>query len=223
MASWWMCRHRANTFVLVFGNNLSRDVICISPKAIHKGKQLIEIIIHHAHNIIGHFGQFKTAQYIRRYFWWLSMSHDIELYCKTCSICVTAKDTGSKPAGQLHSLLILDRPWQSIGMDFMGPLPQSNNLNYLLVVIDRLMSQVHLVPTTTTVTARGITWLILKEVMRLHGIPESIVPDRDTKFTSIFWKELDRLMGSKLLMSTAFHPQTDGVMGRAIRSIAQIL
>ena len=65
-------------------NNLSRDMICISPKAIHKGKWLIETIIDHAHDIIGHFGQFKTAQYIRRYFWWPSMSHDIELYCRTC-------------------------------------------------------------------------------------------------------------------------------------------
>ena len=193
-------------------NNLSRDVICISPKAIHKGKQLIKIIIDHTHNIIGHFGQFKTAQYIRRYVWWPSMSHDIELYCKTCSICVTAKDTNSKPAGQLHSLLILDRPWQSIGMDFMGLLPKSNNFDYLLVIIDQLMLQVHLVPTPMTVTARGVMWLILKEVMRLHGIPESIVSDRNTKFTSIFWKELlYRLMGSKLLMSTTFHPQTDGV------------
>ena len=60
------------------------------------------------------------------------------------------------------------------------------------------------------VTARGIAWLILKEVMRLHGIPESIVSDRDTNFTSTFWRELHRLMGSKLLMSTVFHPQTDG-------------
>ena len=65
-------------------------------------------------------------------------------------------------------------------------------------------------PTTTTITARGIVWLILKEVVRLHGIPESIVSDRDTKFTSILLKELHRSMGSKLLMSTAFHPQTDG-------------
>ena len=88
----------------------------------------------------------------------------------------------------------------------MGPLPKSNNFHYLLVVIDQLTSQVHRVPTTTTVTARGIVWLILKEVVRLHGIPESIVSDPDTKFTSIFWKELHRLMGSKLLMSTVFHP-----------------
>ena len=152
-------------------NNLSRDVICISHKAIHKGKWLIEIIIDHAHNIIGHFGQFKTAQYIRRYFWWPSMSHDIELYCKTCSICVTTKDTNSKPTGLLHSLPIPDRPWQSIGMDFMGPLPKLKNLDYLLVMIDWLISQVHLVPTVMTVTTRGIVWLRLKEVVRLHGIP----------------------------------------------------
>ena len=72
--------------------------------------------------------------------------------------------------------------------------------------------------TTTTVTARGVAWLILKEVMRLHGIPESIA-----KFISIFWKELHRLMGSKLLMSTTFHLQTDGATERANRSIAQIL
>ena len=64
------------------------------------------------------------------------MSHDIELYCKTCGICVMTKVTNSKPTGLLHSLPIPDRPWQSIGMDFMGSLPKLNNFNYLLVVID---------------------------------------------------------------------------------------
>ena len=151
------------------------------------------------------------------------MLHDIELYCKTCGICVTTKDVNSKLTGLLHHLLITDRPWQSIGMDFMSLLPKSNNFNYLLVVIDRLTSQVHLVPTMTMITAKGITWLIIKEVVRLHGILESIVSDRDTKFTSIFWKELHRLMGSRLLMSTVFHPQTDGATEPANRSIAQIL
>ena len=94
----------------------------------------------------------------------------------------TTKDANSKPAGLLHSLLIPDRLWQSIGVDFMGPLPKSNDFDYLLVIIDQLTSQVHLVPTMMTVTARGVAWLILKEVVRLHGIPESIVSDRDTKF-----------------------------------------
>ena len=62
----------------------------------------------------------------------------------------------------------------------------------------------------TMVTAKGIAWLILKEVVRLHGTPKSIVSDRDTRFTSIFWKKPQKLMGTKLLMSTVFHPQTDG-------------
>ena len=105
------------------------------------------------------------------------MSHDIESYCKMCGTCETTKAANSKPTGLLHSLPIPDRPWQSIGLDFMGPLLKSNNFDYLLVVIDRLTSQVHLVPTMTMVTTRGVAWLILKEVVRLHGIPEFIVSD----------------------------------------------
>ena len=149
-------------------------------EAFVKGRRLIAIIIDHAHSIIGHFGQFKTAQYIRRYFWWTSMAQDIETFCMSCGACAASKDTNSKPRGLLHSLPILDRLWQSIGMDFLGRLPNSNNFDYLLVIIDRLTSQVYLVPTTTTITAKGVAWIVLKEVVRLHGIPESIVSDRDT-------------------------------------------
>jgi hypothetical protein len=110
-----------------------------------------------------------------------------------------------------------------VGLDFVGPLPKSNNYNYLLVVIDRLTLQTHLVPMTIKVTARETAWLYLKEIICFQGVPESIVSDRDSKFTSIFWKELQRLMGTKLLMSTVFHPQTDGATERANRSIGQIL
>ena len=84
------------------------------------------------------------------------MSHDIESYCKMHGICTTSKDENSKLTGLPHSPPIPDRPWQSIGLDFMGPLPKSNNFDYSLVVIDRLTSQVHLVPTTMTVTAKGV-------------------------------------------------------------------
>ena len=108
-------------------------------------------------------------------------------------------------------------------MDFMGPLPWSQGNDYLLVVIKQLTSQVHLVPTMTWVTAKEAAWLFLKEVVRLHGVPESIVSDHNTKFTSTFWHELHRLMGTKLLMSTVFHPQMDGTTERANHSIGQIL
>lgn len=82
---------------------------------------------------------------------------------------------------------------------------------------------VHLIPTTTRVTAPQLAALFLKDIVRLHGLPLSIVSDRDTKFTSKFWRETHRLLGTKLLMSTAFHPQTDGASERMIRTITQIL
>ena len=151
------------------------------------------------------------------------MATDIELFCTSCATCQTNKSSTQKPQGLLHSLPILERSWQSIGMDFMGPLPKSDGHDYLLVVIDRLTSQVHLIPTDTWVTAKGIAWLFLKEVVRLHGIPDSIMSDWDSKFTLIFWCELLRIMDIKPLMSIAFHPQMDGSTEQVNRSIGQIL
>ena len=204
-------------------NQLRRDVICVPYNAMKDGRRLIEVIIDHAHTIMGHFGQYKTSQYVRRTYWWPSMMTDVETFCKSCGQCQTTKDSPQRPAGLLHSLPIPDRPWQSIGMDFVGPLPQSKGFDYLFVVIDRLTSMVRLIPTTVKITASQLSWLFVNEVVKLHGVPESIVSDRDTKFTSIFWREIQRILGVKLLMSTAFHPQTDGATERANRSIGQIL
>jgi hypothetical protein len=123
----------------------------------------------------------------------------------------------------LHSLPIPTCPWESIGMDFIGPFPESNGFDYLLVVICRLTSMVHLVPTRTTAKVIDIAWLYLCEVVKLHGLPKSIVSDRDTKFVSKFWKELHRIMGTKLMMSMAYHPQMDGATECAIRQVSQVL
>ena len=204
-------------------NDFKRDVVCVPVSAMRQGRRIIETIINHAHEVMGHFGHYKTSQYVRKSYWWPSMGRDIESFCKSCGLCQTTKDSGQRPAGLLHTLPIPDRPWQSIGMDFMGPLPLSNNYDYLLVVIDRLTSMVHLIPTTVKVTATEVAKIFMQEVVRLHGMPESIVSDRDSKFTSKFWRELHRALGIKLLMSTAFHPQTDGATERANRSIGQIL
>jgi hypothetical protein len=108
-------------------------------------------------------------------------------------------------------------------MDFVGPFPLSRGFDYLWVVTCRLTSLCHLIPLTTTVRASELAWMFLKEIVRLHGTPKSIVSDRDPKFTSVFWKEVHRLAGTRLMMSTAFHPQTDGASERKIRDLSAVL
>ncbi|KAJ3480531.1 hypothetical protein NLI96_g8282 [Meripilus lineatus] len=195
----------------------------VVPRGKWKGRRLTELVITTAHEIIGHLGSQKTEEYTRRWFWWPSMGIDIRKYCRSCHICQTTKSDNQKPMGLLHNMPILSRPWGSIGMDFVGPFPPSQGHDYLWVVICRLTSMVHLIPVKTTVKASELAWIFVKEIVRLHGLPDSIVSDRDTKFTSKFWKEVHRILGIKLLMSTAFHPQTDGASERAIRTIGQIL
>ena len=179
--------------------------------------------INQAHMLIGLFGQSATSQYIWRYYWWPSMGTDIKLFCSSCTLCQAMRDSNQKLSGLLHSLPIPDQLWQLIGMDFMCPLAISNAHDYLLVVIDWFTSELHLIPTMTQVTMEAVTWLFLRDIVRLHGVPEPIMFDQDVKFTSKFWKELHWLLGTKLLMSTAFHLQMDGVTKRTNCSIAQVL
>ena len=151
------------------------------------------------------------------------MVKDTRTFCQTCERCQRAKVSNQKPTGKLHPLPIPSKPWESIGMDFIGPFPETDGLNYLWVIICRLTNMVHLIPVNTKVTARELSWKYLREVVHASGLPETIVSDRDSKFTSKWWKELHRMIGTKLLMSTSFHPQTDGQTERANRSIGQIL
>ena len=146
-------------------NQLKHDVICIPQDMFQRGRRLIEIIMDHAHQTICHYGQWKTLNYIRQSYWWPQMATNIEAFCRSCGKCQTNKTDMQKPQGFLHSLPIPDKLWQSVGMDFMGPLPQSQGNDYLLVIIHQLTSQVHLVPTTMQVTAKEVAWLFLKEVV----------------------------------------------------------
>jgi hypothetical protein len=108
-------------------------------------------------------------------------------------------------------------------MDFVGPFPPSRGKNYLWVVMCRLTSMIHLIPINVNIKTTELAYLYMEHIVRLHGLPESIVSDRDSKFTARFWRELHRLMGTKKLMSTSFHPQTDGATERSIRTVSQIL
>src|SRR6266852_8641331 len=108
-------------------------------------------------------------------------------------------------------------------MDFVGPFPRSQNYDYLWVVICRLTSMVHLIPLMVRTKTTELAWFYIRDIVQLHGMPDSIVSDRDSKFTARFWQELHRLMGTKLLMSTSFHPQMDGHTECVNHSVGQIL
>ena len=125
--------------------------------------------------------------------------------------------------GPLHPLPMPTKPWSLIGMYFTSPFPMLNRYDYLWVVICQLTSIVHLIPVNTTTMASKLVWIYIKEVVCLHGIPELIVSDQDSKFMPKFWCEVHRTVGTKPMISTAFHPQMDGVTERANCSIGQIL
>ena len=112
---------------LIWRKNLQGDdVICVP-----RNRELITTIITGAHEILDHYGDQQTCEYIRRWYWWPTIVKDTRNFCQTCVNCQRAKTQNKQPAGKLHPLPIPSRPWESIGMDFIGPFPEVNGLNYL--------------------------------------------------------------------------------------------
>ena len=131
------------------------------------------------------------------------MSADIQKHTRECDLCQRTKPSTQKPSGELQPLPILARPWQSIGMDFLGPLPVSTDgYDMILIIVDRLTKMAHFIPTTSNVTTKQTAELFLQHIFRYHGLPENIVSDRDPKFTARFWKNLTKALGIDILMST---------------------
>ncbi len=132
------------------------EVLCL-PKGIHNGHTIQEIVLDQAHKVLGHFGYQRTSEYVRRWYWWLRIVSDAKDFCKTCPSCQQAKGGNKQPTGKLHTLPIPTKPWDSIGMDFIGPFPEleidGRKFNYLWVVVCRLTSMVHLIPVHTTMSA----------------------------------------------------------------------
>lgn len=190
---------------LIFTTNPCGDRVVCAPQ----DHELITKLIDQAHNMLGHFGDQWTTEYPWRWYWWPCMGKDLHEFCKTCEACNHTKGSTQKPMGKWHPLPIPVKPWHSIGMDFIGPFPESQGSNYLWVIICRMTSMVHLIPVHTKNTANDLTWIYCREIVWLHGLPSLIISDRDSKFMSRWWRELHRMLGTKLLMSTSFHPQTD--------------
>ncbi|CAN6455047.1 unnamed protein product [Victoria cruziana] len=179
---------------------------------IPKGSQLIRDILWHFHNsaTAGHEGVNKTLQRVKSQFWWKGMKADVKQFVKECTTCQREKYEATRPPGHLIPLPIPSRPWTDISMDFIEALPRSEGMETIMVVVDRLTKHAHFVPLPRKHNVGMTAEAFQKNVGRLHGMPQTIVCDRDTVFVSTFWREFMRLAGVRLNFSTAHHPQTDG-------------
>ena len=129
-----------------------------------------------------------------------------------------------KPGGLLQPLPIPVWKWEHITMDFALGIPRTQrHHDAIWVIVDRLNKSAHFLPMRITFSAEQLAELYIKEIVRLHGVPLSIVSDRDTKFASRFWHGFQLAMGTKLNLSTAFHPQTDGQSERTIQTLEDML
>jgi transposase InsO family protein len=164
----------------------------------------------HDSAIGGHSGGRATYQRIKGLYYWLGMKRHIEDWIKQCQICQQAKHEHIAPAGLLQPLPVPERPWAAVTMDFIDGLPKSDGFEVILVVVDRLTKYAHFLPLCHPYSAATVATLFMDSIIKLHGVPLSIVSDRDKVFTSNFWKELFAAVGTKLCYSTAYHPQSDG-------------
>lgn len=143
----------------------------------------------------GHSGFVKTIQRVRRDFYWLGLKSDVKQFIKDCDLYQRVKSSNTLPSGLQQRLPIPTQPWTHTSMDFIEGLPNSKGFNNLWVVVDRLTKYNHITPLKHPCTAQDIANLFLKHIFKLHGLPLSIVSDRDRTFTSNFWQELFNVQG----------------------------
>ena len=208
------------------GFSLQNDILLYKEMVfLSAASPLKSLILHHVHDspLRGHSSYLKTLYRVKQDFFWWGMKKDVKDHIRDCEICQRIKVETSKPGGLLQPLPIPYRPCTDISMDFMDSLPKSHGYEVILVVVDRLTKYVHFVALSHPYTAARVSVVFMRDIFKLHCMPQSIVCDRDAVFTSKFWAELLKLQGTDLAMSLAYHPQTDGQSKVVNRSLEQYL
>ncbi|GJX97841.1 putative reverse transcriptase domain-containing protein [Tanacetum coccineum] len=187
---------------------------------------LRELIMHESHKskYSVHPGSDKMYQDLKKLYWWPNMKAEIATYVSKCLTCAKVKGEYQKPSGLLVQPVIPVWKWENITMDFVTKLPKTTSgQDTIWVIVDRLTKSAHFLPMKETDSMEKLTKQYLKEVVSRHGVPVLIISDRDSKFTSQLWKSLNKALGTKLDMSTAYHLQTDGQSKRTIQTLEGML
>ena len=157
-----------------------------------------------------HAGPERLWQALSSRFYWKRMKVDIIRYCNSCDVCQKTKTSNFNKFGLLIPNPIPSRPYQSISMDFIVNLPWSEGYNAIFVVVDRLTKHASFILVMTGLDSEGFALLFVKHIVRRFGLPESIITDRDPRWTTDFWLGIAKAVQTKMSLSSSHHPQHDG-------------
>lgn len=165
----------------------------------------------HAHPYAGHYGVRRTHHLLSRTFYWPGMLTSVKKFVQCCDSCQRVKAPRQRKLGKLHPLEVPHRRWQSVSLDLITDLPvTTRGYDTIVVFVDRLTKMVHVEAATKTITSEGLADLFESRVIRYHGVPQSLISDRDIRFQSALWQRALETWGIKHCRSTGKHPQTDG-------------
>jgi hypothetical protein len=171
-----------------------------------------------------HPGSTKMYHDLKQHYWWTKMKIEIARYVARCDTCRRVKAIHMKTAGPLQSLPIPTWKWEDISMDFIVGLPRTaKGFDSIWVIIDRFTKIDHFLPVKTYYPVITYAQLYIARILSLHGIPKTIVSDHGPQFVSKFWEELHKSLGTKLLHSSAYHPQTSGQTKRVNQILQDML
>ena len=151
------------------------------------------------------------------------MKKDIAGFVARCLVCQQVKVEHQKPPGLLQPLKIPEWKWEHITMDFVAGLPPTRGNDSIWVIVDRLTKSAHFIPMKMRGSMDILAHKYIDNIVKLHGIPDSIVSDRDMRFVGRFWVSLQAALGTTLNFSTAYHPQTDGQTERTNQTMEDML
>jgi hypothetical protein len=177
----------------------------------------------HIGGLAGHFCHDKTFAKLSESYFWPGMWSEVKKFVDRCRICQYSKGR-KQNAGFYQPLPIPEKPCDEISMDFVLGLPRKQRgHDSIFVVVERFSKMAHFIPCQKTSDATHIANLFFKEIVQLHGLPKSIVSDRDTKFIGNFRRTLWKKLGTNLMFSSAYHPQMDGQTEVVNRSLGDLL
>ena len=171
----------------------------------------------------GHPGYARTLEVAKQSFYWRHMYQDVRDFVTDCPVCQQEKSSHLKPAGPLMPLQIPNRKWDHVAIDFVTGLPEVDEMNTILTVVDKATKMCHFIPCSDRITGKSTAKLYWQHVGRLHGIPSAIILDRDPRFTGRFWRELWRLLGTDLRMGSGYHPESSGQVEKFNQLLEQTL